>query len=113
MPCLAHEKVGIALNTLGNLPVNGVRHLVEGGTCGWYFWCGEELLSDEDFFKPLHFAHLDKFLPEVIPYTALPSDAKSLRILVPTDFSENLLENSFTSIKPRRCFGVNCSLGDS
>ena len=71
MPCLAHEKVGIALNTLGNLPVNGVRHLVEGGTCGWYFWCGEELLTDEDFFKPLHFAHLDRYLPEVIPYTAL------------------------------------------
>ncbi|WP_443019960.1 immunity protein Imm33 domain-containing protein [Shewanella sp. OMA3-2] len=24
-----------------NLPINGLRHKAENGTCGWYIWCGE------------------------------------------------------------------------
>jgi hypothetical protein len=30
------EKIGIALSTLHLLPLNGLRHLPEHGTCGWY-----------------------------------------------------------------------------
>lgn len=48
-------KVGIALNVReGIQPINGLRHPPEGDTTGWYFWAGEELSDDPDFFKPMH-----------------------------------------------------------
>jgi hypothetical protein len=47
----ADEKVGIARNVRsGLLPINGVRHLPENGTCGWYIWAGE-MSDDPDFFR--------------------------------------------------------------
>lgn len=50
------QKVGIAMNVKsGILPINGVRHLPEHGTCGWYIWAGE-MSEDPDFFVPLHAA---------------------------------------------------------
>lgn len=66
------EKVGIALQTIHLRPLNGLRHLPEGGTCGWYLWGGEELSSDADFFQPMHVSHLEEKCPDVIPYLALP-----------------------------------------
>ena len=65
------EKVGIALNTLGQLPLNALRHPAENGTCGWYIWGGEILSQEPDFFQPLHVQHLSERCPEVIPYLAL------------------------------------------
>ncbi|WP_247687167.1 immunity protein Imm33 domain-containing protein [Pseudoalteromonas luteoviolacea] len=41
-PCNSAEKLGIAIETIGKLPINGLRHLAENGTCGWYIWCSEE-----------------------------------------------------------------------
>jgi hypothetical protein len=67
------EKVGIALGTLGRVPLNGLRHASEGDTCGWYIWAGEGEPSDaDDFFQPLHVHHLWERCPEVLPYLALP-----------------------------------------
>ena len=66
------EKLGIALSTLGRSPINGLRHPVENGTCGWYIWCGEKLSEDENFFKPLHVKHIDEYLPGIQKYLALP-----------------------------------------
>lgn len=35
-------KVGIALNVKDKiLPINGLRHLPEADTSGWYIWAGE------------------------------------------------------------------------
>jgi hypothetical protein len=42
-PPSPYEKVGIALSTLDQTPLNGLRHPPEHGTCGWYIWGGEEL----------------------------------------------------------------------
>jgi hypothetical protein len=48
-------KVGIALNVKDGIqPINGLRHLPEGDTTGWYIWAGEQLSQDSDFFVPLH-----------------------------------------------------------
>ena len=71
-PCSESDKLGIAIETIGKLPINGLRHVAENGTCGWYIWCGEELSDDADFFKPLHVNHINEYLPQVLPYLALP-----------------------------------------
>ena len=68
----AKEKLGIALSTLGKTPINGLRHPNENGTCGWYIWCGEEFLTDPDFFDSLHVKHIQEYLPLIEKYLALP-----------------------------------------
>jgi len=67
------QKVGIARNVLsGLMPVNGLRHKPVDDASGWYFWAGEELSADPNFFVPLHVEHLGQWCPAVIPYLALP-----------------------------------------
>ena len=66
------DKVGIALDTLHLVPLNGLRHQPEAGTCGWYIWGGQELPADPEFFQPLHVAHLGAQCAGVLPYLALP-----------------------------------------
>ena len=66
------QKLGIALSTLSQKPINGIRHKIENGTCGWYIWGGEVLLEDPDFFKPLHVKHINEQLPIIQKYLALP-----------------------------------------
>jgi hypothetical protein len=71
-PIDSDSKVGVALSTLDQFPLNALRHRPEGGTCGWYVWGGEFLSEEPDFFEPLHAMHLEKHCPELIPYLALP-----------------------------------------
>ena len=66
-----NSKVAIALETIGNLPLNALRHPVEEGTCGWYIWGGENMSQDPDFVQPLHVSQLNKTCPEIIKYLAL------------------------------------------
>lgn len=72
-PNQPHSKVGIALATLGQQPINGLRHPPKDGTSGWYIWGGERFSSAVDFFQPVHIEHLDEFLPTIIPYLGLPA----------------------------------------
>ncbi|KZN66443.1 hypothetical protein N473_08615 [Pseudoalteromonas luteoviolacea CPMOR-1] len=72
VPCYKSDKLGIAIESIGKQPIHGLRHKAENGTCGWYIWCGEALLNDPDFFKPLHVSHVNQYLPQVLPYLALP-----------------------------------------
>jgi hypothetical protein len=66
-------KVGIAANVRGtDLRINGLRHRPEGDTTGWYIWAGDVLSEAEDFFMPLHVAHMEEWCPEVLKYHALP-----------------------------------------
>jgi hypothetical protein len=88
-------KVGISLNVRDKVvPINGLRHKPEGDTTGWYIWAGEEFSDDEDFFKPLHIAHLDDWCPQIKKYLGL---APGWRFLIAGDyedvwFDESLLE---------------------
>ena len=68
----AGSKLGIAIETIGKVPINGLRHKEENGTNGWYIWCGEEMSQAEDFFSPLHIEHITEYLPEVVEYLDLP-----------------------------------------
>lgn len=71
--CPPELKVGIARNVLEQmLPINGLRHPPEGDTTGWYIWAGGEPSAREDFFEPLHVAHLSEWCPAVLPYLQLP-----------------------------------------
>jgi hypothetical protein len=65
---------GVAANARDSTvwPMNGLRHRPKGETSGWYLWAGEELRAEDDFFAPLHIAHLSKWRPEALPYLALP-----------------------------------------
>lgn len=94
LPCGAGEKVGIALQTLGRLPLNALRHSVEGGTCGWYIWAGEEMSEAADFFQPLHVEHLESYVPELLPFLGLPPGWRVLLAGEYQDvwFDRNLIE---------------------
>jgi hypothetical protein len=71
IPPSAGEKLGVALHTLHLLPVHALRHSPGEGTCGWYIW-GGEYSDDPEFFSPLHVSHMNEYLPDVLPYLALP-----------------------------------------
>jgi hypothetical protein len=63
-------KVGFALNSLGQMPIHGVRSTMAGDTTGWYIYAGE--YSDAtDFFVPVCTSHLVELLPAVLKYLSL------------------------------------------
>jgi len=85
-PSRSDLKLGMARNVReGVLPINGLRHLPEGDTTGWYLWAGEELSTDPDFFVPLHVAHVAEWCPTVLRYLALPP---GWRFLVAGDYDD-------------------------
>src|SRR4051812_30319940 len=72
-PAPENLKVGIARNVKERTgPIQGLRHPPEGDTTGWYFFAGEEMSKDPDFFVPLHVEHLEAWCPIVMPYLQLP-----------------------------------------
>ena len=55
------------------VPINGLRHPSENGTCGWYLWLGGDLpTNDPEFFQPVHAYHLIKEKPQILNYLGLP-----------------------------------------
>ena len=65
--------VGVADNLFsGQGPINGLRHLEEGGTMGWYFYAGETFPMADEGFKPLCAAHLCERDVFWLKYLALP-----------------------------------------
>ena len=79
------QKVGVARNLRsGLLPINGVRHLPEHGTCGWYIWAGE-MSDDPDFFVPVHVAHLPDWCLAAMPFLLLPT---GWRFLLADDYAD-------------------------
>jgi hypothetical protein len=70
-PPLPSLKIGIALSSLSALPLNALRHVPSGDTCGWFIWGGEAMSQASDFFAPLHVSHLAEYCPSLVPYLAL------------------------------------------
>ena len=83
VPADFDAKVGYAIATEGNVPVNGLRHLPTGDTTGWYIWLGETLSQEPDFFVPLHTRHLVERCPDVLKFLGLPP---GYRFLVTGDY---------------------------
>ncbi|HEX5750645.1 MAG TPA: hypothetical protein VFZ09_30740 [Archangium sp.] len=66
-------KVGISLNVKsGLMPINGLRHRIQGDTTGWYIWAGDEPSAEPDFFQPVHVAHLAEWCPLALKFLGLP-----------------------------------------
>ncbi|WP_018607869.1 immunity protein Imm33 domain-containing protein [Uliginosibacterium gangwonense] len=66
----ANTRIGVALASIGQNPIYGVRFAPEDDMAGWFIWCGEH--SDAvDFYQSVHVSHLDELLPLVLPYLAL------------------------------------------
>jgi hypothetical protein len=78
------ERLGVALATLGLVPLNALRHMAENGTCGWYVW-GGEYSSHPDFFQPLHVHHIVEEAPELVPYLGL---APGWRVLLASGYTD-------------------------
>ena len=90
-------KVGISLNVKdGLMPINGLRHMPEGDTSGWYIWAGKEYSEDSNFFHPLHIEHINEWNPIILKYLGL---APGWRFLITEDyedvwFDESLLKDN-------------------
>jgi hypothetical protein len=80
-----YHKLGIALHTIGSVPLNALRHAPEAGTCGWYIWGGERFSEDAEFFKPLHVMHMAQYCPEFLPFLAL---APGYRVLLAPGYED-------------------------
>lgn len=79
-PIELEQKIGMSSNVKdGILPINGLRHLPEGDTTGWYIWAGEEMDTSDDFFLPLHVKHLGNWNSEVLKFLALPPGWRFLK----------------------------------
>jgi len=71
IPGLA-ERLGISASALeGKLPLNGLRHVPNGDTCGWYIWSGD-YSADPGFFLPLHVEHVVSEFAQFVTYLGLP-----------------------------------------
>jgi len=77
IPSPPDSKLGVALETLDQTPIHGLRHPPTPETNGWYIWAGE-YSSHIDFFKPLHTSHLIQRFPEVVRFLALPPGSRFL-----------------------------------
>jgi hypothetical protein len=76
-------KVGLSSSVVeGQRPLHGVRHMPEGDTSGWYIWAGDYSTA-EDFFQPVHVAHLEKWQPILNRYLCLAAGWRFL--LVPEE----------------------------
>jgi hypothetical protein len=75
--CAGDSKLGLAIQTIGRTPINGLRHPPTADTNGWYIWAGD-WSSDVNFFSPLHTEHLAERLPDVIEFLGLPPGSRFL-----------------------------------
>jgi hypothetical protein len=96
LPPEMSEKVGIALSSLGILPLNAARIVPKNGTCGWYIYGGEQS-SDSDFYHPLCVAHLTEQCPNIVPYLALPP---GWRVLLAPDYEDVWFDGELLSNVP-------------
>ncbi|WP_262852937.1 immunity protein Imm33 domain-containing protein [Mumia quercus] len=93
----AHGIVGVSESLLTDSwdwPVHGLRHPPRNGTSGWYLWTGDYADAD-DFFEPLHAAHLGERCPEVLQYLDL---APGSRFLIAPDYEDIWTDDSLLDI---------------
>ncbi|MEM1317522.1 MAG: hypothetical protein AAGF29_04595, partial [Pseudomonadota bacterium] len=59
-----------AQSPTGSKPLNGLRHLNNDGTSGWYIWSGEFSYAD-GFFQPMCASHLVDECPACLEFLGL------------------------------------------
>ena len=74
IPSTPDEKsiIGLAIESLNEGIIHGLRHPSENGSNGWYIWCGDYSDSN-DFFKPICTEHLSDYIKiDLTKYLDLP-----------------------------------------
>jgi hypothetical protein len=66
------EALGLALDTLRTMPLNGLRYPPQEGGSGWYIWGGETMLQTADFFTAIKVGDLGDYVPNLHPFLDLP-----------------------------------------
>lgn len=70
-PLFFDEIVAVALGSLGQMPITGIRNILQKDeNVSWFIYCGEPS-EQADFYQPVHWHHLKEILPEVLPYLGL------------------------------------------
>jgi hypothetical protein len=64
------EIVGVALKTLNEIPLHGVRIMPTENTTGWYVW-GGTYSEDPNFYQPICLSHLRDRCPIIMKYLGL------------------------------------------
>jgi len=72
VPARPHSNVYFALETIGQSPINGLRHPPQRDSSGWYIWCGEEFPTSPQCFIALQTIHLADCCPEAVEFLGLP-----------------------------------------
>ena len=72
-PPIGQDRLGIALATLQNQPINGLRVPALSGSSGWFIFGGSEAGSEADFYSPLCTTHICEYCDIVAPYLCLPA----------------------------------------
>jgi len=98
LPSPRDSKLGIALTTLSLLPLNGLRHVPEKGTNGWYIW-GGPLSARPDFFEPLHLEHVAHRCPQILKFMGLPA---GYRFLLARDYMDVWFDVKLLSVSTPR-----------
>jgi hypothetical protein len=89
--------VGVAHGSFDKfeMPINGLRHPIEGvQSANWYIWAGE--YSDAaDFFQPMHVSHLLEVCPKALNYLGL---APGWRFLFDNQYEDVWFDETLLSI---------------
>jgi hypothetical protein len=88
-------KTGFATSTKERTPINGLRHVPEIGTTGWYIWCGEGFSDAADFFAPVHTSLIYDDYPQIVSLMGLPPGH---RFLVAGAYLDVWFDNSLLSV---------------
>src|SRR5258708_13149299 len=75
-PISPDARIGIALQTLNQRPLHGLRHPPHGNMSGWYIW-GGEYSKDPSFFQVIHAEHFSDQCPNLIMFLSLPPGSTS------------------------------------
>ncbi|WP_197715406.1 hypothetical protein [Aquitalea magnusonii] len=76
LPIAGQEMVALAVQTIGKMPIYGVRVIKEHpDDIEWFIHCGE-FSGEDDFYKPIHASHLSEMLPAIEKYLALSQGFK-------------------------------------
>ena len=66
------EMLGLAVDTVRMMPLNGLRYPPADGGSGWYIWGGETMSQSADFFTPIQVRDLSDYVPNIFPFLDLP-----------------------------------------
>lgn len=67
-----NDGLGLAMETLREFPLNGMRYLPPEGSSGWYIWGGEHRRETADFFTAIQVRDIGDYVPNIRPFLDLP-----------------------------------------